>query len=226
MRNAKTACCSAVLLLVAMSDAWSQATVDVQQIADTMVRLCIGGGKTQAVAGTAAGSADLSLRSMDVRGNLTGEFKVNKSSAEGLSEGINNALSQVAADQADKVRECLKPVRERLLDILLPAPHASEAPTFAPKIGGIWRDNWGVVFQISQDGNAFRFSAQGTSCNGRYFQSSGQGTITGNSVESMYRSTVPSMGRCAGIISASGMEVSLVCSDQVCGQFRSLAIRQ
>jgi hypothetical protein len=79
-----------------------------------------GGGRTEATAGTATGGADLSLRSLDVKGNLRGEFKINKSSAEGLVNGLDNAISQVAADQADKVRACLQPVRERLLYVMLP----------------------------------------------------------------------------------------------------------
>jgi hypothetical protein len=59
---------------------------------------------------------------------LAGELTVNKSNAEGLVNGIDNALSQVAAAEADKVRDCLQPVRQRVLDILLPAPKA-ETPS-------------------------------------------------------------------------------------------------
>jgi hypothetical protein len=98
----------------------AQDTADTGKIADTMVRLCVGGGRTEAIGGTAAGGADLSLRSLDVKGNLKSEFKIDKSNAEGLVNGLDDALSQVAADEADKVRACLQPVRERLLDVLLP----------------------------------------------------------------------------------------------------------
>ena len=87
-----------------------------------MVRLCVGGGHTETMSGGGSGGVDLSVRSLDATGNLKGEFKVNKSNAEGLVNGIDNALSQVAADQADKVRTCLQPVRDRLLDVLLPLP--------------------------------------------------------------------------------------------------------
>ena len=114
----------------------AQDAAETERIADTMVRLCVGGGRTEATSGTAAGGADLSLRSLDVKGNLTGEFKINKSSAEGLVNGLNNALSQIAADQADKVRACLQPVRERLLDVMLPAKAGSAGQTvIAP--GGV-----------------------------------------------------------------------------------------
>jgi len=65
----------------------------------------------------------------DVKGNLKGEFTVSKSSAEGLVHGLDNALGQVAADQADKVRACLQPVRDRLLDVMLPAKQGSAGQT-------------------------------------------------------------------------------------------------
>jgi hypothetical protein len=112
-------------VLLAVSVWWpafgiAQDAVQTEKIADTMVRLCVGGGRTEATSGTGTGGVDLSLRSLDVKGNLKGEFKIDKSSAEGLVNGIDNALSQVAADQADKVRTCLQPVRERLLDVMLP----------------------------------------------------------------------------------------------------------
>jgi hypothetical protein len=98
----------------------AQDATETERIADTMVWLCVGGGRTEATGIAGAGGADLSLRSLDVKGNLKGEFKINKSSAEGLVNGLDNALSRVAADQADKVRACLQPVRERLLDVMLP----------------------------------------------------------------------------------------------------------
>ena len=111
--------------LLAVSAWWpvpgvAQDAVETEKIADTMVRLCVGGGRAEATSGGGTGGADLSLRSLDVKGNLKGEFKISKSSAEGLVNGLDNALSQVAADQADKVRACLQPVRERLLDAMLP----------------------------------------------------------------------------------------------------------
>jgi hypothetical protein len=107
----------------------AQTSAEIDKIADTMVRLCVGGGSTQATSGTGSGGADLSLRSLDVKGNLKGQFTVSKSSAEGLVHGLDNALGQVAADQADKVRACLQPVRARLLDVMLPAKQGSAGQT-------------------------------------------------------------------------------------------------
>jgi hypothetical protein len=115
----------------------AQDTADTERIADTMVRLCVGGGRTEATSGTGAGGADLSLRSLDVKGNLKGEFKINKSSAEGLVNGLDNALSHVAADQADKVRACLQPVRERLLDVMLPPKKQGSTGQTVTAPGGV-----------------------------------------------------------------------------------------
>lgn len=109
----------------------AQSAVDTEKIASMMVRLCVGGGRTEVMRGTAAVGADMSLRSLDVTGNLKGEFNIKKSNAEGLVDGINGALSQVSADQADKVRACLQPVRDRLLDLMLPGSnHGSSGQTF------------------------------------------------------------------------------------------------
>ena len=115
----------------------AQNSVETEKIADTMVRLCVGGGRTEATSGAGTGGADLSLRSLDVTGNLKGEFKIDKSSAEGLVKGLDNALSQVAADQADKVRMCLQPVRERLLDAMLPPQKQGAASQTITAPGGV-----------------------------------------------------------------------------------------
>src|SRR5690242_19170170 len=115
----------------------AQNAADTEKIADTMVRLCVGGGHTEATSGGGSGGADLSLRSLDVTGNLKGEFKINKSSAEGLVNGLDNALGQVTADQADKVRVCLQPVRERLLDVMHPLQKQGAAGQKVTAPGGV-----------------------------------------------------------------------------------------
>ena len=93
-------------------------------------------------------------------------------------------------------------------------------------VGGRWRDNWGVMYTISQDGNAMRVVAEGPSCRGGYFRSTGSGTVTGNSFATTYQSTLPSRGECFGTISASGARMTSTCRDTVCGQFASSVDRQ
>jgi hypothetical protein len=141
----------------------AQTSPDIQQIADTMVRLCVGGGRTQAVAAGGSAGADISVRSLDVTGKLRGQFTVNESNVEGLVKGIDNALTQVAADQADKVRNCLQPVRERLLDIMLPEtsikPRSdlNTLPQTCRQIDGTWSDSdRKTVARIVQNGCKIR----------------------------------------------------------------------
>jgi hypothetical protein len=132
MRHAKII--SLVLALGCFDAASAGTTPDIKDTVDLMVRLCIAGGSITASGRDISGEADLSLRSLDVRGNVKGEYKINHYNAEGLAEGINNAMTQVAAGEADKVRECLRPVRERVLNILLPdnSPQRLDTNTSGP----------------------------------------------------------------------------------------------
>lgn len=125
MRLSMVICGLIAALWTSTADAQNTGDQNVQQIANLMVRLCLGGGQTQTIKGGLAGDANLSLRSFDVTGKLQGQFNINKTSAEGLVNGIDNALSQVAAGEADKVRDCLAPVRQRLLNLLLPQQGAN-----------------------------------------------------------------------------------------------------
>ena len=125
----------------------AQNSAEIEAAVNMMVRLCLGGGHTEAVSGGATGGVDLSLRSLDAKGKVQGEFKVTKSSAEGLVDGINNAMTQTAANQADKVRACLKPVRDRVLDVMLPsnkhsAPSGQRVPTPTLNIAGKWQSDF------------------------------------------------------------------------------------
>ena len=126
-----------ILGAIAPSTVWSppslaQATMDLQQKIDTMVRLCVAGGKQFRVTGGGSGEAGISLRAFDLKGNLKGDINIDKSQAEGLVNGIDNAISQVAATEVDKVRDCLKPVRDRVLDILFP-PQVAPLPHTTPE---------------------------------------------------------------------------------------------
>jgi hypothetical protein len=93
------------------------------------------------------------------------------------------------------------------------------------RISGVWRDNWGIVSQLAQDGNTFKFTAEGPSCSG-YFHSSGSGTIIGNSVQSSYQSDRGSQGNCLGTLLPDGATAKWKCTDNLCGTFESTAVRQ
>ncbi len=224
MRLAKTVLFLASILWPAAGVA--QDSAEIGRVADTMVRLCLAGGHTESRSGGGSGGADLSLRSLDIKGELKGEFKINKSSAEGLVNGIDNALSQVAADQADKVRACLQPVRERLLDVMLPP-----RPPPAPTIGGTWHDtnDPNNVTRITQSGDRFDFTRTGTLPYGVQYESSGSGRINGDNYTSEYYATYQngntSTGSCSGRLPRDG-HLTGKCRDTVLGEFYSSATRE
>jgi hypothetical protein len=119
MKNLSLLSLSTVFALMATGTE-AQTQVEMNQAVDAMVRLCVAGGESFSVSGGGTGGADISLRSFDAKGNINGNFQVEKRKAEGLVAGIDNAMTQVAADQAEKVRSCLEPVRQRLLEVLFP----------------------------------------------------------------------------------------------------------
>ena len=86
---------------------------DVRQIIGTIVQSCIGNGRIQVVS---PDGTDIFLRSLNVRGNV--QFKLGKSSVMELVKSIDNTLAQ---DHIDKVRVCLLPVRQALLNTRLEA---------------------------------------------------------------------------------------------------------
>lgn len=95
----------------------------------------------------------------------------------------------------------------------------------APNVAGHWRDNWGITYDIEQEGRAFRYSASGPSCRPGYkFTSSGSGTIDGVGVNSSYSSDhegpytlrVQSNGTCRGTLVDNGTRMNSTCDDTIC----------
>jgi hypothetical protein len=69
----------AFVLLPSVGNA--QDAAEIERIADMMVRLCVGGGHSELVEGGGTAGANLSVRTFDLVGNITGQFRVTKSSA-------------------------------------------------------------------------------------------------------------------------------------------------
>jgi hypothetical protein len=102
-------------------------------------------------------------------------------------------------------------------------------------IAGPWRDNWGIRYDVEQEGRAFRFSASGPSCRQGYkFNASGSGTIDGASAnsnyssdhEGSYNSQFQSYGSCQATLLANGTTMKSTCDDKVCGHNNFLLTRE
>ena len=105
-------------------------------------------------------------------------------------------------------------------------PAATEAAAPSVNIAGAWRDNWGIRYDVEQEGQTFRFSASGPSCRQGYkFSSSGSGTIDGATAnskyssdhEGSYNSQFQSYGSCRATLLANGATIKSTCDDKVCG---------
>jgi len=115
------------------------------------------------------------------------------------------------------------------------ATTATEAAEPSVNIAGPWRDNWGIRYDVEQEGQAFRFSASGASCRPGYkFNSSGSGTIDGASAkisyssdhEGSYNSQFQSYGSCRATLLANGTTMKSTCDDKVCGHNDFLLTRE
>jgi TIR domain len=171
-----------------------------------------------------------SSRGFDVEGQLKAELGglASRLASAGISssgkpneEQYQNVLRQDLAETLRDNSTCKLKVFETLSKV-------SSAPAMEPalNITGSWRDNRGIMYNIAQEGDAFRFSAFGSSCRGNYFETSGRGTISGHHVESSYSSSLPSEGKCSGTILVKGTEMSSYCNDTICGAFSAYLFRQ
>lgn len=176
---------------------------------------------------TAAGSSNSSEVQGQVKAELHGLLshlaEAGISGSGKVSEDhYQNVLRQDLAGTLRDNAACKLKVFETLSTKLLSS--TEKQPNF--NISGRWRDNWGINYNIVQEGDAFRYSAYGPSCRGNYFQSSGHGTINGHNVESSYNSTLPSGGECSATVFANGTEMSSTCKDTICGSFSASLIKQ
>lgn len=90
----------------------------VQEWVDQFVSSCVGSGSSETASGEVGANGDISLRRLTLSGTVKGQVQLTHKEARLLSEGINNAMSSVAAGEADKVRQCLAPLRAVLIQIM------------------------------------------------------------------------------------------------------------
>lgn len=112
----------------------TQSQQELAWIVDTVVRLCVIGGDRFVLRTNTSGGQEFELNSVNANGQLQGQFNVERVRIEGLVNGIDNTLSQVAAQQASEARNCLRPLRERLLVMLLPTGPADPRPAGNPPV--------------------------------------------------------------------------------------------
>jgi hypothetical protein len=90
-------------------------------------------------------------------------------------------------------------------------------------ISGIWVDQYGTTYQLTQTGNSFSFEAL-NSQNG--FRSEGAGNVNGRQFTVTYRTNIPSTGSGTGTVSADGLEMTATYQDSANGFTRNHFTKQ
>jgi hypothetical protein len=97
--------------------AGSAAAMTLQEKTDAVLQACLASGKQQKLDGKLGVDGGITLTGPALHG--TGDIALTREEWSGLIGGISKDMTQLQADQADKVRDCMAPVRERLMNKIL-----------------------------------------------------------------------------------------------------------
>ena len=112
---------STTILIAALSGnaALSNSESELKWIVSTMAKLCLIGGDQFSVSLSSVVAGEITVQSISTSGTVEGEFQIERQRAEGLVNGIDNSITQIAASQASEVRNCLAPLRQYLMDRII-----------------------------------------------------------------------------------------------------------
>jgi hypothetical protein len=114
-----------ILSLVASAgtSAQSASPQDVELALRAINLMCLSGGRRVTITQKSKGEV-----SVGQAGAPASEVTLDSSSAEGFINGIDNTISSLGADQADKARACMKPYIQRILSLIIPPPQPQPKP--------------------------------------------------------------------------------------------------
>jgi hypothetical protein len=117
--------------IIAGSTARSASPEDIEFAVQVIKSMCIAGSTNERLSLKQQSDTAVSVGRAGSTGEPFGpEVRLDRQSIEGLVLGINNAVSGLAADQANRARDCMKPHLERILSAILPQvpPRPSQRP--------------------------------------------------------------------------------------------------
>ena len=88
-------------------------SMSLQEKIDAVLSACLASGKQQKVDGKVGVDGSISLVGPALHG--VGDIALTREEWSGLIGGISKDMSQLQAEQADKIRDCMAPAREVLL---------------------------------------------------------------------------------------------------------------
>lgn len=119
---------------------------NIQDAINVIVMFCVAGGEKFEISGTTGGGdSGLELKK-EGSGTGSGITISSKSGAKSLVDGINNAMTRVAASQASEARKCMQPYIDRIVDLYL---SSSPSGSLALPPRSAWDHNNSVMSIVS-----------------------------------------------------------------------------
>jgi hypothetical protein len=105
------------LLLSPIPKAAADTSQNVKDAIDALVLMSVAGGTRYEMETKGGIEGGLALKKLGV--GASGEIKITRSEARGLVDGLQNAMSQIASEQASAARDCMRPWIDRILKQIL-----------------------------------------------------------------------------------------------------------
>jgi hypothetical protein len=91
--------------------------LSLQEKSDAILEACLAAGRQQKIEGKIGIDGSITLTGPALKGK--GDIALSREEWSGLIGGISKEMTQLQAEQADKVRECMAPAREVLMKKIL-----------------------------------------------------------------------------------------------------------
>jgi hypothetical protein len=99
------------------SHATAEPDQKVKDAIDFIVLMCVAGGTKYEFQSKGNIEGGFALKKLGV--GASGEIQISRSEARGLVDGLQNAMTQIASEQASAARDCMRPWIERILREIL-----------------------------------------------------------------------------------------------------------
>jgi hypothetical protein len=100
----------------------AQQAQKVSTAVDMIKQICVIQSTSEKLSVSGSAKGEVSLQRLSTSGQVLGEVKFDKTSVQGLALGLNNEISALSADQANRMRACGQPFLKQIVDALL-SPH-------------------------------------------------------------------------------------------------------
>src|SRR5262245_33083621 len=106
-----------IAMVIGSTGVWAEPDQKVKDAIDVIVLMCVAGGTKYEFQSKGNIEGGFALKKLGI--GAAGEIQISRSEARGLVEGLQNAMTQIASEQASAARDCMRPWIERILKEIL-----------------------------------------------------------------------------------------------------------